>query len=217
MSLSSPSFHLHRPLFHLSSLMNRCCSAARVNMMDWVAGRHILLLRESEWGHLDSEAHARLPGRFCVSHLLSSSSLTFRRLYSPKPTHQHSTTHCPVHLSPCQPFCSTDHLPVICPCPQLEKPVNEKVRIFIIRSSRPLRDEERMKVKLKVTQCFWDWEITYHKKQSFKVWIQVDITHFMILVSSVFMTTLGQVAFLNGPFQINGMVLNTYVYRQREL
>lgn len=43
-------FHPPHPLFtgffHLSSLMNRCCSAVGVNMMDWVAGRHILLLRE---------------------------------------------------------------------------------------------------------------------------------------------------------------------------
>lgn len=32
-------------LFHLSELMNRCCSAVGVNMMDGVAGRDILLLR----------------------------------------------------------------------------------------------------------------------------------------------------------------------------
>lgn len=42
--------------------------------MDWLAGRHILLLRESEMGHLDSEQHARVPWLFCVSRLISSSS-----------------------------------------------------------------------------------------------------------------------------------------------
>lgn len=139
------SSHFHRPLFHLSSLMNRCCSAVGVNKMDWVAGRHILLLRESERGHLDSEQHARVPWLFCIPHLLPSisltSSLTFKSLSTPKPHPQHSTTHCLVHLSPCQTFCSTDHLPVMCPCPQLEKPAGEKVKIFIIRSKRPLRSE----------------------------------------------------------------------------
>lgn len=134
--LDSLSSHLPSPLFHLLGLMNRCCSAVAVNMMDWVAGRHILLLRESERGHLDSEQHARVPWLICISHLLPSisltSSLTFRSLSTPHP--KHSTTHCPVHLSPCQTFCSTDHLPVMCPCPQLEKPASEKVKIFIIRS-----------------------------------------------------------------------------------
>ena len=28
--------------------------------------------------------------------------------------------------APCQPFCSTDHLPVMCPCPQVEEPAGEK-------------------------------------------------------------------------------------------
>lgn len=51
---------------------------------------------------------------------------------------QHSTTYCPVHLSPCQPFCSADHLPVMCPCPQLGKSACEKVKLLIIRSTRPL-------------------------------------------------------------------------------
>lgn len=87
--LSSSSSHLHRPLFHLSNLMNRCCSAAGVNMTDWIAGRHIPLLRKSERGHLDSEECARVPWLFCVSHLRSSSSLpsslTFRSLSFPSP------------------------------------------------------------------------------------------------------------------------------------
>lgn len=112
--------------------------------MDWIAGRHIPLPRKRERGHLDSEQHAEVPWLFCVSHLLSPSpprsSLTFRESFQPQPCPQHSTTHCPVHLSACQPFCSTDHLPVMCPCPQLEKPAGEKVKIFIIRSTRVLRD-----------------------------------------------------------------------------
>lgn len=129
------SSHFRGPLFHLSSLMNRCCSAVGVNMMDWVAGRHILLLGGSERGHLDTEQHAGVPWLFCISHLFPNISLTsyltFKCL-SPRPSTQ--PPHCPVHLSPCQTFCSTDYLPVMCPCPQLEKPAGEKVKIFIIRS-----------------------------------------------------------------------------------
>lgn len=141
------SSHFHRSPLHLSGLMNRCCSAVGVNMMDWVAGRHILLLWESERGHLDSEQHARVPWLFCISHLFPSisltSSLTFKSLSTLKPHPQHSTTHCPVHLSPCQTFCSTDHLPAMCPCPQLKKPASEKVKIFLIRSERPKRGKGR--------------------------------------------------------------------------
>lgn len=77
------------------------------------------------------------PSFFLATALISDIQESFQ----PEPRPQHSTTYCPVHLSPCQPFCSTDHLPVMCPCPQLEKPASEKVKIFIIRSARPLRGE----------------------------------------------------------------------------
>lgn len=50
--------HLFRRLFHLSRLMSRCCSAVEISMIDWIAGRAILLLWESESGHLDTEQHA---------------------------------------------------------------------------------------------------------------------------------------------------------------
>lgn len=83
------SSHFRGPLFHLSSLMNRCCSAVGVNMMDWVAGRHILLLGESERGHLDTEQHAGVPWLFCISHLFPNISLTsyltFKCLSIPEP------------------------------------------------------------------------------------------------------------------------------------
>lgn len=140
--------YLHRPLFHLSILMNRCYSAVGVNMMDWVAGRHILLLWESERGHLDSEQHAGVPWLFYVSHLfflITTLISDIQEPFQPKYHLQYSTTHCPVHLSPCQPFCSADHLPVMCPCPQLKKPASEKVKIFVIRSTRPLRNKEGRK------------------------------------------------------------------------
>lgn len=75
------------------------------------------------------------PSFFLITALISDIQESFH----PEPRPQHSTTHRPVHLTPCQPFCSTDHLPVMCPCPQLEKPAGEKVKMFIIRSTRPLR------------------------------------------------------------------------------
>lgn len=144
--LSSSPSPLHWLLFHLSSLMNRCCSAAGVNMMDWVAGRHILPLRESERGHLDSEKRARVLWIFCVSHLLSSLLLPLisdiQESFLPKPHPQLSTTHQTVHLSPCQPFCSTDHPSVMCPCLQSEKLACEKVKKFIIRSTLGVEGED---------------------------------------------------------------------------
>lgn len=97
------SSHFRQPHFHLSSLMNRCCSAVGANMMDRVAGRHILLLRASERGHLDTEEHAGVPWLVCISHLLPiialTSHLTFKCPSGLTPL-RHSTTHCPVRPSP---------------------------------------------------------------------------------------------------------------------
>lgn len=85
-----------------------------------------------------------------------------QELSKPMSQLQHSTTYCLVHLSPCQAFCSTDHLPVMCPCPQLEKSAREKVKLFIIRSTRPLRGKtarkERGSGKTDVSEWRLHWK-----------------------------------------------------------
>lgn len=128
---------ISEPLFHLSSLTNRCCSAVEVKMMDGVVSRHILLLRVI-W------AESRLLTAR-VSHFLSSSSLlsslTFRILPSLSPYLQHPTTHGPVHLSTCQPWSSNYHSPVICPCPALKKSVSKKVKFFFNKGQRGLSED----------------------------------------------------------------------------
>lgn len=92
------------PLSHLSSVMNRCCSAAGVNMMEWVAGRHILLLRGNQRGHLDSEHRSREPPSNAASHLLYSSSLALvsdiQKPFSPRapPSALHHLPSCPSEL-----------------------------------------------------------------------------------------------------------------------
>lgn len=112
------------------------------------------------------------------SSLIAALISDIQESFHPEPRPQHSTTHRPVHLSPCQPFCSTDHLPVMCPCPQPEKPAGEKVEIFIIRSARPLRGEEGRterssggrdvigwRLHEKSLNIFGDGEITYCKQR----------------------------------------------------
>lgn len=126
------SSHFRQPHFHLSSLMNRCCSAVGVSMMDRVAGRYILLLRASERGHLDTEEHAGVPLLFCISHLLPiialTSHLTFKCLSAPEASPPYGTLPptVPSARAPCQTFCSADYLPVMCPCPQLEETAGRK-------------------------------------------------------------------------------------------
>lgn len=126
------SSHFRQPHFHLSSLMNRCCSAVGVSMMDRVAGRHILLLRASEMGHLATEEQAGVPLLFCISHLHAvialTSHLTFKCLCAPEASTPCSTLPptVPSAPAPCQTFCSADYLPVMCPCPQLEETAGRK-------------------------------------------------------------------------------------------
>lgn len=166
---NSLSSHFRQPHFHLSSLMNRCCSAVGVSLMDRVAGRHIILLRASERGHLDTEEHAGVPRLFCISHLLPiivlTSRLTFKCFSAPEAPPPYSTLPptVPSAPAPCQTFCSADYLPVMCPCPQLEetagrkgqniynkvKTIVEKQRRSCRRSRRDLMDGQHIEKKKK--------------------------------------------------------------------
>lgn len=75
--------------------------------------------------------------------------MTFRGLSSPR----NSTTRCLVHLSPCQTFCSTDHLYVMCPCPQLERAASKQVKIFIRRSKKAPERKGREKKEQEYEEC----------------------------------------------------------------
>ena len=174
MGLSFSSSHLYRA--SLSSVKSNeqmllSCWSQDDGLSRWQA--HPSAEREGEGssGRRTAWLAALTPPCFSASFLLIAigifdiqEPLTARALYPQQPT-----THCPVHLSPCQPFCSTDHLPVTCPRPQLEKPAGKKVKMFIIRSTRRVRGEggeERrwegcgwMKVTWKVTQCLWEGKV----------------------------------------------------------
>lgn len=166
--------------------MNRCCSAAGVNVMDWSAGRHILLLGESAGGHMDSAQCARVPGLFSVSHLLPSqflpSSLTFSSLSTPElhPQHSYHPLSCPSEPLSAILFGWSLTCNVLWSASGGAQ-LSEKVKMFIIRSTRPLRGKwggkEKMKVTWKVIQYFPDTVITHCKQLGLIV--QRDITHFI--------------------------------------
>lgn len=177
MSLISASSHPHRPLFHLSSLMNRCCSAVRVNMMDWVAGRHILLLRKSEKGSSGQWTACQgaltllcfSPSFFLISDI--------QEPFKPEP-------HPPTLYHP--PPCPSEPLSTIlfdwsltCNVPLSTtgkasrgkgQNIYNKVNKASERRGREGEDQQwegcnRTKVIRKVTQCFWGEEKKTYKRK----------------------------------------------------
>lgn len=105
------------------------------------------------------------PSSFLIAAFISDIQASFH----PGPRPQHSATHCPVHLSPCQPFCSTDHLPVVCPCSQVKAAACQKGQNIYNKVSKASERPKREKRGGTAVGGMWLNE-GYMKSHSISLW-----------------------------------------------